>query len=169
MSKLLSRSKTYLVSALFNLNRTDDISALDAACFLLQQSLEFSIKYIYECEGLTYDYTHSITNLISKLESNASILPELAVFKDKADVYTKWEAESRYLDSFYAAYQDAKECAERLKKLHEAIECNFANKAEVSDDIINWCKENAPDAMKDLPLEELLTYMMPLYDTYGKN
>ena len=167
MSKLFSRSKYKLKSALYDLqNVASDDSALDSACFNLQQSLEFALKYIFECEGYVYPWGHSISKIISALESYIDIPGSVSVFKDKAGIYTAWESESRYTDSFIGSIKDANECVNRLRDLHEYIETTYHKTSDVSNEAIEWCKTNAPDALRSLPVEELLEHMLPIYEIY---
>lgn len=169
MSKLFSRSKSRLESAVRDLRSiASDDSALDGACFQLQQSLEFAIKYMFECTGHKYPWGHSVRDLIDSLENVISIPEELSVFKDKADLYTKWETDSRYLDSFVATVKDAKECVIRLKSLHDYIDRTYHKRIEVDSEIMQWCKNNAPEALRSAPVEELLDNMLPLYDKYKR-
>lgn len=169
MSKLFSRSKMCLKSANYALSQlTNEDAALDNACFQLQQSLEFAIKYIFEVSTGNHPWGHSIEELICTLENTIDIPAELAVFKGKAKTYTAWERDSRYLDSFVATVSDAKECAERLEDLHMYIEHEYVANTEVPKEVLQWCKDNAPGALSDAPIEEMLTYMLPIYAQYNK-
>lgn len=169
MSKLFSRSKMCLKSANYALSQlADEDAALDNACFQLQQSLEFAIKYMVEVRTGSYPWGHSIEELICSLENTTGIPAELSIFKDKAKTYTSWERDSRYMDSFPATVSDAKECASRLQALHSYIETEYCTKTEVSEEVLHWCRDNAPGALAEAPVEEMLTYMLPIYEQYHK-
>lgn len=53
MSKLLHRAHTKLALAQYSIERiNEDDAFLDSACFEIQQSIEFALKYWIELSGL---------------------------------------------------------------------------------------------------------------------
>lgn len=169
MSKLLLRSKSRLVSAKADLLRVaDDDAALDGACFQLHQSLEFALKAAFEAAGMRYPYGHDIVALLKNAESVGILTKEMLAFKRDADMYTKWETESRYTESFLATVSDANLCVARLEALHASMEDSVQSNNTVDDTIYRWCYENAPAATKELPRQEMLDQMLPLYQKFHK-
>lgn len=101
MSMVLKKSKQALKGARFYLKQAEtDDAGLSWCCFMLHQSLEFTLKYMFECEGVKYPWGHDIRVLIHELRDRGVNLKIFDFIEMKAETYNSWEAESRYKDSF---------------------------------------------------------------------
>lgn len=110
MSKLLSRAEVSLENAEHNYGRIHiDDSYLDACCYNLQQSIEFSLKFLVEMTGQQYAENHDIRaniNILNKAGYHVNYEKEL---RNMASTLYSWETESRYKDSFVAVIEDVEE------------------------------------------------------------
>lgn len=118
MSKLLSRAEVALENAEHNFGRIQiDDCYLDACCYNLQQSIEFSLKFIVEMKGESYAENHDIRaniNILNRVEYHVSYEKEL---RNMASTLYSWETESRYRDSFVAVIEDVKDAFVYAKAL----------------------------------------------------
>ncbi len=118
MSKLLSRAEVALDNAEHNFGRIQiDDCYLDACCYNLQQSIEFSLKFIVEMTGESYAENHDIRaniNILNRVEYHVSYEKEL---RNMASTLYSWETESRYRDSFVAVIEDVKDAFVYAKAL----------------------------------------------------
>lgn len=110
MSKLLSRAEVALENAEHNYSKmTVDDCYLDACCYNLQQTIEFSLKFLVEMSGQQYDENHDIRaniNILNRVNYHVSYEKEL---RNMASTLYLWETESRYRDSFVVVIEDVEE------------------------------------------------------------
>lgn len=107
MSKLLSRAQVALENAEHNykLIQQDD-AYLDAACYNIQQAIEFALKFLVEMTGQQYAENHDIRaniNILNRVDYHISYEAEI---KNMASTLYSWETETRYKDSFVAVIAD---------------------------------------------------------------
>lgn len=118
MSKLLSRAEVALENAEHNYSRIQiDDCYIDACCYNLQQSIEFSLKFLVEMTGQQYAENHDIRaniNILNKADYHVSFEKEL---RNMASTLYCWETESRYKDSFVAVIEDVEEAFYYAKAL----------------------------------------------------
>lgn len=110
MSKLLSRAKVAYEIAEHSISKiqTDDCY-LDCCCYNLQQSIEFSLKFLVEMTGQQFAENHDIRaniNLLNKMGYHVSFEKDL---RNMASTLYSWETESRYKESFVATLEDINE------------------------------------------------------------
>lgn len=110
MSKLLSRAKVALENAEHNYKLVhEDDCFLDACCYNLQQSIEFSLKFLVEMTGQKYAENHDIRaniNILNRVDYHFSYETEI---RNMASTLYSWETESRYKDSFVAVIADVED------------------------------------------------------------
>lgn len=110
MSKLLSRAKVALENAEHNYKLVhEDDCFLDACCYNLQQSIEFSLKFLVEMTGQKYAENHDIRaniNILNRVNYHISYETEI---RNMASTLYSWETESRYKDSFVAVIADVED------------------------------------------------------------
>lgn len=118
MSKLLSRATVALENAEHNYSKIAiDDCYLDACCYNLQQSIEFSLKFLVEMTGQQYAENHDIRaniNILNKIDYHTSYEKDL---RNMASTLYSWETESRYKDSFVAVITDVEEAFKYAKAL----------------------------------------------------
>ena len=91
--------KLEIAKLALNYNSNDDAYVRNA-CFLIQQSIEFGLKYVLELHGVEYPHTHHIATLLNYMPVTSR-----KFFKDvekDAAIITKMETETRYPSSFHA-------------------------------------------------------------------
>ena len=71
--------------------------------YLLQQSVELAIKHVLEINGIRYEKTHQIEDLIDSCEDKGIPLQYTEEFYDFAPAITKWESKTRYIKSYVVA------------------------------------------------------------------
>lgn len=125
MSRLLSRAKVALFNAQNDYNQIhNDDCFLDACCYNLQQSIEFSLKFIVEMTGQQYAENHDIRanlNILNRVDYHVT---NEKILRNMASTLYSWEVESRYKDSFTVLIEDVAEaftCAEALIKEADAM------------------------------------------------
>lgn len=110
MSKLLSRAKVALENAEHNYKLVhEDDCFLDICCYNLQQSIEFSLKFLVEMTGQKYAENHDIRaniNILNRVNYHISYETEI---RNMASTLYSWETESRYKDSFVAVIADVED------------------------------------------------------------
>lgn len=120
MSKLLNRAMSKLdIAEMAWSKRNVDDSYVDDACFNIQQSMEMTLKYLIELSGNLYPRSHRIESLISALDNIGVSASQIDAIRDKAALYSAWEAESRYLDDFVALSSDVLEAMRLTNDLIE--------------------------------------------------
>lgn len=98
-------SKTLLDKAWSNYNiceilleqMSDDDEFLNIVGYHLQQSVELAIKFVLERNGIEYPKVHDIGQLIRLAENNQVCLGKIDYIDDHADMFSTWEAKTRYV------------------------------------------------------------------------
>ena len=129
MSKLLVRARNTLECAQYCYHRmaTDD-SYIDQCCYNLQQSIEFSLKFLVEQEGANYAPNHSLRAQLNKLDQvHSKILPDdlKKQIRNMSTTLESWEAESRYKDNFIALKDDVDDAMDIAKTLIALCETTY--------------------------------------------
>jgi len=75
----------------------DNESLLNQVAYHLQQTLELSLKYELEMNGVEYTKTHDIEQLIKIGKDNNVELTLSEYIVDHAEMFSAWEAKSRYV------------------------------------------------------------------------
>lgn len=123
MSKLFNRGKIRFQSAQANWNhRLEDDAFVDAACFDLQQAIEFILKYLVEMQGEAFIRNHDLNAQLNKLARLGIWAPVLEKIKSKAYIFNSWETETRYKDNFVALNSDVIEAFEICEELIQFVE-----------------------------------------------
>ena len=117
MSKLLRRAKVNYEYAVDSKKRikTDDIYA-DYCCYHLQQSIEFTVKYIVEMQGDKYFETHDIRKNLALINDD-DLKSLISDIRKMASTLNEWEANSRYNDEFFAMNEDIDDAIKIAEKL----------------------------------------------------
>jgi len=122
MSKLFSLAKINLEHAKSDyLKIASDDCYLETCCFALQQCIELQLKGIVELHGEAYAENHEIRSNLNILNRKGITIPYDKEIRLMADTLYKWETESRYKESFVAAYADVDEVMIYADALFEYI------------------------------------------------
>ena len=107
MSKLLARAKVKRVNAEYDYqNIAIDDAYIDDCCYNLEQTIEFSLKYLIEMNGENYVENHDIRAQMNKLKSIGAFIPCEKELRLYASTINSWEVETRYNDNFTALIDD---------------------------------------------------------------
>lgn len=98
-----------------------DDAYLDVACFEIQQAIEFLIKAILLENGVSYDRTHDIRYLLSKLVEINFKFDKIDALDMLADTITDWEESSRYGKGIKTTVQTVKRVYNIYKNMNEAF------------------------------------------------
>lgn len=110
MSRLLSRAKAnYLMAEYIYTRVGEDDVYMDSCCYSLSQTIELALKFIVEMTGNNYAENHDIRANLNILSRSSFELPFESELRNKAKLLYEWETESRYKESFVAAYADVDE------------------------------------------------------------
>ncbi|MBO2516217.1 MAG: hypothetical protein CW338_02930 [Clostridiales bacterium] len=74
-----------------------DEGQLNVIAYLLQQSLELTLKYLLEQNGVEYPKTHDIEQLIRLGKKEDAPLYLTEYIEDHAEMFSQWEAKTRYI------------------------------------------------------------------------
>jgi len=117
MSRLLSRAKAnYLMAEYIYTRIGEDEVYIDSCCYALSQTIELALKYIVEMSGNNYAENHDIRANLNILSRVSYDLPFESELREKAKLIYEWETESRYKESFVAAYTDVDEVKDLAKR-----------------------------------------------------
>lgn len=83
--------------ALYNSELVEDEAYLNYVGYHLQQAVELSIKYQLELNGVEYNKTHDIEQLIQLAKASGVELFITDYIDDKAEMFSSWEAKTRYI------------------------------------------------------------------------
>ena len=84
------------------------------ACYHCQQALEKTFKFMLERKGVTADRTHSLSKLITDLESENIKVSDNII--DLTAVLMNWGSKCRYADSnFSVSYRELDEVIKAVK------------------------------------------------------
>lgn len=134
MSKLLSRSEARLKSAEYEWGmRNYDDAFIDSACFDLQQSMEFALKYLIEMKGERYITVHDLNAHLNKIAKLGITHPVFEKIRLKVYTYNSWETESRYKDSFVPLAADVEEAIQLCHDLIDYIKNDSCGSVKKSD------------------------------------
>ena len=127
MSRLLSRARAnYLMAEYIYTRVGEDDVYMDSCCYSLSQTIELALKFIVEMTGNNYAENHDIRANLNILQRASSELPFETELRDKAKLLYEWETESRYKESFVAAYADVDEVRVLAKKVLDFAESLIA-------------------------------------------
>ena len=183
----MSSNETLLTKAYHNLRCAEDIYKMEEGdeAFLnycgyhLQQAVELSIKYILEINGITPPFVHEIEQLIYLANENNIDLFLTDYISDHAEMFSSWEAKTRYVLNFRLEREKIKTAIKEvdiyleglsqvqekdlenkriptIKELATSVYEKIKDKAEISfDDILNEIKEGIENSKKPItPMSE---------------
>ena len=93
---------------------TDDEGQLNIVGFHLQQAMELALKYLLEQDGIEYPKTHDIDQLI-RVGREAGVDLYLSEYlEDHAEMFSQWEAKSRYVIGYAIESRKAERALEEV-------------------------------------------------------
>lgn len=85
---------------IYNSELIEDEAYLNYVGYHLQQVVELSIKHTLEMCGVEYSKTHNIEQLIQLANSYNVDLSITDYIYDKAEMFSSWEAKTRYIKNY---------------------------------------------------------------------
>lgn len=133
--------------AAFNLLNTpeNDEAYMNTVAYHLQQAVEKTLRAFLECVGVTVPNTHDIDKLVRMSKNNGSQAILTDWIEDKADMLTRWEADTRY---------DIDYCVEKEKVQSGILEVKLFLD-------LNGLKEEMRDELKNLEVKRRLSSFFP--------
>ncbi|MCC8164293.1 MAG: HEPN domain-containing protein [Lachnospiraceae bacterium] len=111
----------------------NDESYLNNVAYHLQQSVEKTLKAFLECVGVTVPNTHDIDKLVRMSRDNGSRVILTEWVKEKADMLTRWETDTRYDMDYYV---ELERIQEGVAGVREFLELNGLKK-ELRDELLD--------------------------------
>lgn len=123
---LLTRARFYhkLAKGITTIMDSDELY-LNSIGYNLQQSVEFAIKYILECNGSEYPNTHILSHLYKIAKSNNIDLLLTDYIKDHLEMLTSWELSTRYILDFTLEKERVFEAIPEVHKYLLAVEKKY--------------------------------------------
>lgn len=131
--------------------------------FNVQQCVEYFLKCLLEEYSLHYPRTHDITTLLDALPPN-SIPEDVYAWLSKYSILlTACEAKSRY-EEFAISTEFLYEAFNKCLVIDSLLDTLFTNRAiDVDAEMLQWCKDNAPIALRNEPDDYILEVMKDAY------
>lgn len=152
----LDKAKTNYRGAqeLYKLKVTDE-GYINLVSYLLQQSAELGIKYIYDVVGVPYPKTHNIYSLIVNLPKNYKKYAEC--LEKCSNILTSWNSDARYKKGFRSSVIEVEEAFRSLDQFFSKIDTLGSESMSVRDiaslyvdkDKVNKFLEILPKNIKD--------------------
>lgn len=113
---------------------TDD-SYINETCKALNESLEYSLKYIMELNGVKAVHTHVIQKLLPEVPTQYASTEWYSILRGIATEIKDWYSEARYADNFVALRDTTLQCFRAAKLLLDEIENNVKHVCTVEDTV----------------------------------
>ena len=121
-------------------NLAQDEVYLNYVGYHLQQAVELAIKYNLEMNGVEYQKTHDITQLINLAKENNVDIKITEYIDEHSEMFTVWESKTRYILNYKLESIKIKKALEEVEKYLSFIE-QEQFKTENEDDIQEDKKE----------------------------
>lgn len=135
MSTLLERAKIYLDHASYDIQKAkEDDLFISHGCTEVQQSLEFTLKYLVTLHGKSYNEGHYLTPNIKEVYDDEEQIQPLLDKLLESDVLLKdWYIKSRYNDDFLALLRDLQKFFDIASELLNYVSSKVTTR-EITDD-----------------------------------
>lgn len=101
--------------------RDGDEAKLNMAGYHLQQAVELCCKHYLEMNGVRYEKTHDITELLDRCEKEVGQLPEMSDYVyEHSEMFTMWESKTRYIKNYILSDKKVQRALEEVKTFLEA-------------------------------------------------
>lgn len=126
----MSETKNLLDKALTNFDcakiirgsiKSEDEEMINLVGYHLQQSLELSIKFTLEMNGVEYPSIHRIEDLIKLAKSNKIDLYINEYIKEHDALLSSWEANTRYVIGFLIELEKIDKAIPELEKYFKKL------------------------------------------------
>lgn len=101
--------------------RNGDEAKLNMVGYHLQQAVELCCKHYLEMNGVRYEKSHDITELLDRCERETRKLPEQSDYiYEHSEMFTMWESKTRYIKNYILSDKKVERALEEVKKFLEA-------------------------------------------------
>lgn len=97
----------------------NDEAYMNAVAYHLQQAVEKALKAFLECVGVTVPNTHDIDRLVRMSRDNGSQAVVTEWVKEKADMLTRWETDTRCDVEYYVEEERVRDGLAEVKHFLE--------------------------------------------------
>ena len=163
MSDLLRRGDSALrmaQDAIKNYN-FDDMFVNDI-CMLLEQAFERYLKGYLELNGYKYPKVHEIDVLLETIKKYGLSVPNIDALLENSGLYNKWAVGIRYGGDYHISLTKVNEAVNYCTQLKEYVHTAETEVAYTKEQI-EWCRENAPKSIANLPDDQLWEIMSSTY------
>lgn len=119
---------------IYSTTASDDEAYLNYVGYHLQQSVEFTLKYILEMNGIEYPKSHDIEQLIRLANKNNVNLYLTEYIEEHSEMFSSWEAKTRYILNYRLEEKKINKAIEELEKYLEIVENEFLIEVEIIDE-----------------------------------
>lgn len=98
-----------IANTLYETYRYDDEAYLNYVGYHLQQSVELSLKFCLEINGVEYPKTHDITQLIALINKSEVDIPLTEYIDDHSEMFSLRESRTRYILNYRLEEKKLKE------------------------------------------------------------
>lgn len=159
MGELLNKAKRRLHVAKFDKDEVyKDYKFMDMLGFDLHQAVVLILMDILDTNGIEYKPTHDIQLLISYLPVDVTQRYDISELEKIAGEITSWHSSMRK-SKFWADLNDIN----KVFSCCEGLIVYADETGKIPEGAIEWCRENAPDALKDSSVNELWLNMQSAY------
>ena len=109
-----------IANTLYETYRYDDEAYLNYVGYHLQQSVELSLKFCLEINGVEYPKTHDITQLIALINKSEVDIPLTEYIDDHSEMFSLWESRTRYILNYRL---EEKKVERALTETYRSISC----------------------------------------------
>lgn len=106
---------------LYNSELIEDEAYFNYIGYHLQQVVELAMKDTLEINGVEYGKTHDIEQLIQLGNSTGVDLHITDYIDDKAEMFSSWEAKTRYIKNYKLERRKVETALKEVKKYIDAI------------------------------------------------
>lgn len=110
---------------IYSTTATDDEAYLNYVGYHLQQSVELTIKYILEMNGIEYPKSHDIEQLIRLANRNNVNLFLTEYIEEHSEMFSSWEAKTRYILNYRLEEKKINKAIDALEKYLKIVEKEY--------------------------------------------
>lgn len=107
---------------LYNSDLSSDEAYLNYVGYHIQQAVELSMKFILEENGIEYKYSHDIEQIIQLAQENNVDLFVTDYIYDKAEMFSSWEAKTRYIKNYKLERNKVSKAITEVNKYFDIID-----------------------------------------------
>ncbi len=116
-----------------------DRNFIDTAAYMIQQSIEFMMKFYLTFYNVVPEHTHNLDVLLQQLDDNNIIIPFTNYIYDNLTTISTWQSNSRYGADFFVSDK-------KIERVFEELDISYNN---ICDDLENVGKKEKKSMNSD--------------------